>query len=111
MNDEEPRGLSARIAAIQPHQWIAAGVAVAAIASIGGLFFAEALYGYWKPAPIVVYFENWESDRGIEDALTAQESEIRLREDTEALADRLAAEAMAGLEDGRERVSQGQETE
>lgn len=87
-----------RIAAIEASQWIGAGVALAAVLFIASLFFIEALYGYWKPEPEIVYFQNWDETRSYEDALQLQEQEVRIQSEADRIADELAAEAMAGLE-------------
>ncbi|MBV7256213.1 hypothetical protein KCG44_05380 [Pacificimonas sp. WHA3] len=85
------------IAAIELRQWIGAGIALTAVGSIASLFFVEHIYGYWKPEPEIVYFQNWDATRTAEDAAAVQAGERRMREDTEALAARLADEAMAGI--------------
>ena len=92
------KSLRLTLSAIEPRQWIGAGIALGAVGIIGSLFFLEYLYGYWKPEPEIVYFQSWEADRSVEDARGVQMEERRIREQTEALADQLAAEAREGLD-------------
>ena len=89
--------LRARLAAVEPRQWIGAGASLAAVGIIAALFFAEWLYGYWKPGPEVVYFQSWEATRTYEEALSVQAEERRIREEADLVADQLAAEALADL--------------
>ncbi|MBZ6379143.1 hypothetical protein B5C34_09255 [Pacificimonas flava] len=91
--------LRTRLSAIEPRQWVGALVSVGAVLGIASLFFAEWLYGYWKPEPELYYFESWSDDRGYEEALAVQEEERRLSEQADAVADQLAAEALADFED------------
>ncbi|MEE4349769.1 MAG: hypothetical protein V2J26_06025 [Pacificimonas sp.] len=95
---DEPASLRNRIAAIQPAQWIGALISLSAVGIIASLFFAEWVYGYWKPEPELYYFESWPDDRTYEDALAVQEEERRLSEQADAIANQLAAEALAGFE-------------
>ena len=85
--------LRARLANIERTQWIGAAVALGAVLFIASLFVVEALYGYWKPEPEIVYVQSWDGDRSYEDALAAQEEERRIADAAETAADQLAAEA------------------
>ncbi|EMD82108.1 hypothetical protein [Pacificimonas flava] len=89
--------LRARLANIERTQWIGAAVALGAVLFIASLFVVEALYGYWKPEPEIVYVQSWDGDRSYEDALAAQEEERRIADAAETAADQLAAEAVADL--------------
>lgn len=91
-----------RIAAIEPRQWIGALLSLAAVLAIASLFFAEWLYGYWKPEPELYYFESWEATRTYEDALAVQDEEVRLSEEADRIADQLAAEALEGFDESAE---------
>ena len=55
--------LRARLANIERTQWIGAAVALGAVLFIASLFVVEALYGYWKPEPEIVYVQSWDGDR------------------------------------------------
>ena len=90
--------LRSRLSAVEPRQWIGAGLSLAAVGAIASLFFAEHLYGYWKPEPELVYFQSWEADRTYEEAAAVQEEERRIADEADAIADELAAEALAGFD-------------
>lgn len=87
-----------RVAAVETRQWVGALLSLTAVLVIAALFFAEWLYGYWKPEPELYYFESWEATRSYEDALRVQEEEVRLSEEADAIADQLAAEALEGFD-------------
>ncbi|MGB7406021.1 MAG: hypothetical protein WA906_10045 [Pacificimonas sp.] len=92
----------AALAEIRPVQWIGGSLALAAVLMLGGLFVIENEYGYWKPEPEVVYFESWTGDRTAFEAESVQEEERRLRAETEALVEQLAAEALSDIDSNPE---------
>lgn len=73
---------------------IGAALAFTAVGALGSLFLIEYLVGYYEAEEEIVYFQSWSDDRSTADAALIQEEERRMRQDAEAMADRMATEAL-----------------
>ncbi|MGB3722596.1 MAG: hypothetical protein WA979_07240 [Pacificimonas sp.] len=86
--------LRAKLQEIDKARLIGAALALTIVGAFASLFVIEYLFGYYEAEEEIIYFQSWSDDRGVEDAATVQAEERRMRQDAEAMADRLAAEAM-----------------
>ncbi len=94
------KSLRATIREIDTAKLVGAGLAFAIVGALASLFVIEYFFGYYEAEEEIIYFQSWNSDRGVEDAAIVQEEERRMRRDAEAMADQLAAEALGNSDTG-----------